>query len=233
MADLSTSVVIGWIDNGTTTGDFAHTVALATAYEAVNQRFVSIIRFRHGPQMPEGRNKLVTQFLDTDAEWLMMIDSDMVFAHNAIEKLIESADPKDAPVVGGLCFAINQEYGQYPTTYRNLDNIPIVIFELPDFGMMKVDATGVAFLLVHRTVFENHRRPGPHPWFHRLEVGSSGKYPGAFLGEDLSFCWWLRQNDVPIYVNLDVEVGHVKNVTVGRNTYLGHMTGTKGAKRDR
>ncbi len=219
MADLSTSIVIGWIDNGNTRGEFAHTVALAAAYEAVCGRFKSIIRFRHGPQMPEGRNMLVEAFLETDAEWLMMIDSDMVFAHNSIEKLIESADPKDAPVVSGLCFAINTKFGQYPVAYRNLDGVPVVVFKLPDFGMMPVDAIGAAFMLTHRTVFENYRRPGPHPWFHRLEVNTSGTFEGAFLGEDLSWCWWLRTKDVPIYVNVDVEIGHIKSTSIGRNTY--------------
>jgi len=171
--------------------------------------------------MPEGRNILVQQFLeiDNEPEWLMMIDTDMVFKYDDVERMLQSADPIEAPVVGGLCFAINTQFGQYPVVYRDLNNVPVVIFDLPDFGMMPVDATGAAFLLVHRTIFEKYKRTGPHPWFHRLEVNKSGSFEGAFLGEDLSFCWWLRMNDVPIYVNIDVEVGHVKTMTIGRHTY--------------
>ena len=217
------TVVIGWLDNGTTAGDFTECVTRLAAYEVSQSRLATTIRIRTGPQMPDGRNKLVTQFLETDAEWLFMVDSDMLFNHKIIEDLLVTADPVSAPFVGGLCFAVNEKFGQYPVLYRNVAGVPAVWFDVPA-GIAKVDATGAACTIQHRSLFEQFRRDDPHPWYHRRRVeslddfNSYGQFDG-WLGEDLSWCWHLRDNDVPILVDCDVDVGHVKMGVVNRETY--------------
>ncbi len=213
------SVVIGWIDGGDVKGDFAECIAKLSSYETARGRMTDILRIRTGPQMPEGRNLVIEGFLKTDGEWLFMVDSDMVFPHNSVERLLESADPEVAPMVGGLCFAINKEFGQYPTLYRDIDGLPAVHFDIPAEGLMEVDATGAAFLLTHRSVFEENEREGSHRWFHRVEVEGNGRHPGGWLSEDISWCRWLRSRGVPIFVDVGLEVGHVKPMTIGRVTY--------------
>ena len=219
------TVVIGWLDNGTTAGDFTECVTRLAAYEVSQGRLATTIRIRTGPQMPEGRNKLVTQFLDTDAEWLFMVDSDMLFNHKIIADLLETADPVSAPFVGGLCFAVNEKFGQYPVLYQNLLGMPAVMFDVPA-GIAKVDATGAACTLQHRTLFEKFRRDDPHPWYHhRRVIAFDGKHEGGWLGEDLSWCWHLREQGVPIFVDCDVEIGHVKWGVVNRDTYRPNQNG--------
>jgi hypothetical protein len=173
--------------------------------------------------MPEGRNFLVQDFLDTDGEWLFMVDSDMVFPHDSAKRLLDSADPQTAPVVGGLCFGLDKTLGQFPTLYRDIGGHPAVLFDFPASGLVEVDGTGAAFILTHRSVFENNIRPGVHKWYHRFEIPGGatgfGVAPGGMLGEDLSWCRWLRSRGVPIYVNVGVEAGHVKPITIGRSTY--------------
>jgi len=213
-----TSVVIGWLDNGTTKGDFTESVARLAAFEVAQGRLATTLRIKSGPQMPEGRNLLVEQFLETDAEWLMMLDSDMVFNHRLIEDLLQTADPLSAPVVGGLCFGVNQQFGQFPTLYQNGDGQPTVMRDIPD-GLVKVDATGAACVLTHRSVFETFRRDSPHPWFHRRTVEPTDAHPGGVLGEDISWCWHLREQQVPIIVDTTIDVGHIKPTLVNRATY--------------
>ena len=213
------SLVVGWLDNGTTAGSFTESVTMLCAYEAAQQRLATTIRVLTGPQMSEGRNELVSRFLSTPAEWLLMIDSDMAFSHDAAEKLLKVASAETTPVVGALCFGINKEFGQFPTVYYFREGIPTVFFDIPDSGLLEVDGTGSAFILQHRSVFEDNQRPGPHPWYHRLEVQPVGDYPGGVLGEDLSWCWHLRENQVPIVVNFDVQVGHVKQTMVNKQVY--------------
>ena len=148
-----------------------------------------------------------------------MVDSDMLFNHRIIEDLLKTADPESAPFVGGLCFAVNEKFGQYPVLYQNLLGMPAVMFDVPA-GIAKVDATGAALTLQHRTLFENFRRDDPHEWYHyRRVTGFDGKHEGGILGEDLSWCWHLRDHDVPIYVDCDVEIGHVKWGVINRDTY--------------
>ena len=212
-------IVIGWIDGGTTTGDFAASVARLASYEVAKSRLHTILRVQSGPQMPEGRNLLVEQFLDTDGDWLMMIDTDMIFDHTIVEQLLETADEHMAPVVGGLCFGINKEFGQFPTMYQNVDGLPVVMLDVPDQRIVSVDATGAAFVLTHRTVFENNRREGKHIWFHRQWVPPTTNHPGGILGEDISWHWWLRSRGVPIFVDTEVDIGHIKPTIVSKATY--------------
>ena len=218
------TVAVGWVDGGTTRGEWAESLAKLVAYETHRKSLESIIRVRSGPQMEEGRNQLVEQFLKTGADWLLSIDTDMVFDHDACERLLVTANYVDAPMVGGLCFGINREFGQFPTMYRTIDGMPHVLFgELE--GVVSVDATGAAFTLTHRTLFEDHRRDSPHPWFHRREVEATDTHPGGILGEDLSWCWHLRSEGVPIFVDTSVEVGQIKPSVVGTQSYeMRHAT---------
>jgi hypothetical protein len=212
------TVVVGWVDGGNTRGEWAEAVSKLVAYETWRNNLVSVVRVHSGPQMEEGRNLLVERFLETDAEWLFMVDTDMVFDHDAVERLLATAAAQDVLMVGGLCFGINTEFGQFPTMYRTIDGMPHVLFGELD-GVVPVDATGAAFTLTHRSLFEDHRREGPHPWFHRKEIAATDVHPGGILGEDLSWCWHLRSEGVAIMVDTSVEAGQIKPSTVGTRSY--------------
>jgi hypothetical protein len=212
------TVTVGWVDGGTTRGEWAESVTKLVAYEVSQNRLVSVIRVGSGPQMEEGRNLLISRFLETPAEWLFSVDTDMIFDHDTVERLEATADDHDVRFVGGLCFGINKEFGQFPTMYRTIDGMPRVLFNELD-GVVQVDATGAGMTLTHRTLFENHKRPGPHPWFHRREIQPTDVHPGGILGEDLSWCWHLRSEGVPIVVDTSIEAGQIKPATVGTRSY--------------
>src|SRR5690606_17218612 len=111
------------------------------------------------------------------------VDADMGYDPDALERLIEVADPETRPVVGGLCFG----YG--PITDR-IDHAQAVvkkpfpvIFNLErsedDFGFRpqwhyvpgeihSCDATGAALLLIHRGVLEEMRDKWGDTWFDRI-----------------------------------------------------------------
>lgn len=215
------SVTVGWIDGGVVRGEFTEAVSKLIAYETAKQRLVSVIRVQSGPLVEIGRNLLVEQYLKSGADWLLMVDTDMVFDYDAAERLLQLADPSTAPVVGGLCYGVNKELGQFPTIYQRVDGQPAVQRVVPD-GPVMVDATGAAFLLTHRSVFERFRRDGDQPWFHRRYVLPTDTHKGGWLGEDISWCFYLRDQDVHIWVDPQVEAGHIKPVVVGTDTYAPH-----------
>jgi hypothetical protein len=213
------SITIGWIDSGETRGEFTESITKAAAYEALKGRLVSVIRVQSGPLMAEGRNKLVELFQQTGAEWLFMVDTDMQFTHDSIERLLHTALSYEARVVGGLCYGVNKELGQFPTLYRRLDGMPAAMLDFDAGQVLRVDATGAAFTLTHASIFNAYRRDEYHPWFHHRFVPSNGKHPGGWLGEDISWHWWLTDKGVPILVDTTVEAGHIKPVVVGTDTY--------------
>ena len=212
------TVTVGWVDGGTVRGEFTEAVTQLAAYEAVKGRLVSIVRVYSGPLLEEGRNRLVEKMLTSPAEWLLMIDTDMTFDYDAAERLTATAEDLNVKVVGGLAFGVNDTIGAFPTTYQRVDGMPTAILTPPD-GPADVDATGAAFLLTHRSVFEDYRRDEYHPWFHRRFTPSNGDHRGGWLGEDISWCFWLRDKDVRIVVDPAVQVGHVKAVTLDSSNY--------------
>jgi hypothetical protein len=169
--------------------------------------------------LPDGRNKVAQQFLDsTECEWLFMVDSDMGFAPNTVDRLIESADPVERPAVGGLCFALRRDghgefYGQkyvvVPTLYEFIDTADEVGFrsitDYPRDALARVDATGAACLLLHRSALEKVRTAVGDHWFDPVQ------HAGSTYSEDLSFCLRLAACDIPLHVNTAVRTTHDKH----------------------
>jgi hypothetical protein len=159
-----------------------------------------------------------------------MVDTDMIFMPNLIERLLEHADPDRAPIVGGLCFGFDGEGDVQPTLYGFVgdENNPQVVryHEWPPDAMMQVAATGAAALLAHRSVFETMRdfehpsRPGKrgfndaYPWFQELE------HDGRPVSEDIGFCWRAGLLRIPVYVNTAVQLGHIKQRVLTMDGYL-------------
>jgi len=83
-----------------------------------------------GPRVAEGRSQIVEAFLSNEAynnaEWLLMIDSDMTFEPDILCQLLghayggdvkaKTSEP-DCPVIGALCFAGGRSR-MYPTLYK-------------------------------------------------------------------------------------------------------------------
>ena len=206
--------VIAWCDPGTVEGGFAKSLAQLVAYSVGNQELDGLIRKQSGPRIEDTRNDLATGFLETDSEWLLMVDSDMTFPPDALNRLLQVADPDTHPVVGGLCFGYQQGLGPFPTLYSWGTGGARVMFDIDSYPeVCPVDATGAAFVLFHRTIFENYAVDTPLPWFRR------SVHDNQMVGEDITFCIWLRQEGVPIHVLTSLEIGHVKQFEWSRSTY--------------
>lgn len=165
-----------------------------------------------------GRNEIAQQFLDnTDSEWLFMVDSDMGFASDTVDRLIEAAHPSERPVMGGLCFALSRNgrgdhhvtrFLTLPTLYEFVETdddagfLPMRAY--PRDQVVKVDATGAACLIAHReALLKVRERYGS--WFEPIT------HPhGNTFGEDLSFCVRLAACDIPIHVDTSVKTSHYK-----------------------
>jgi len=208
------SVVVGWIDPGTVQGQFAASLAKMVMYSTATKILAGVQRWQSGPHVERGRNGLVKDFLASDAEYLLQIDSDMVFNHDALEKLLGTAERMDTPVVGGLCFSYTAASGPFPTVGMFQDDGRVAwlsgIAGTDRAGCVTCDVTGCAMLLVHRDVFDT---VGADP-FDRIVDDT-----GVLLGEDISFCRRLKDAGIPVVVDTNVETGHVKSFTWDRESH--------------
>lgn len=111
-----------------------------------------------GANIAKVRNELVQRFLEQpDGDWLLMVDSDMVFPPETMLRLLAAAEITGAKIVGGLCVFVGAD-GPFPTLYQwRPDAITGVQWDFPDDAQVQVAATGTACLMVHRTVFETCR----------------------------------------------------------------------------
>jgi len=166
-----------------------------------------------------GRNLLATKMLEvSSADWLFMVDSDMGFARDTVDRLIESADPVDRPVVGGLAFAHKTDgrkelngirYKCQPTIYDfvELEHEAGVVARV-DYvrdAVVPCGGTGGACLLIHRNVIELIRDQYGETWFNPITHAK-----GTTFSEDLSFCIRVAGVGVQLHVDTGVKTTHDK-----------------------
>ncbi len=221
----SNDVAVGWVRPKMVDGDFLDCLLVTLDHDRNHhQRIGGLQRVRCTANVSDGRNQLVHWFLtQTTADWLWMVDTDMVWRPDCLDRLLAAAHPETAPIVGALCFAREPNTGQvWPTLYE-LEPIPgaddwrfFRYHSWPQDTLMPVDGTGAAFLLVHRRVFEavrDHGSSKAFPWFQETENS------GGRVSEDLTFCLRARDRGFPIHVQTGVQVGHVKDIVIGADTY--------------
>lgn len=136
---------------------------------------------------------------------LLFIDSDMVFPANGLLQLVEC----DTDIAAGLF--TNRSLPPLPVMSRlvegKLEQVPLSELPADEEGLagadpIEVDATGMAFTLVKRGVFEEMKRP----WFACDFI--PGLEPEQY-GEDISFCLRARKLGCKIVVRPDVVVQHL------------------------
>ena len=172
-----------------------------------------------------GRNEILAAFLASDAEWLFMVDSDMGFERDTVDRLVASAEANQAGVVGGLCFAqkIDPDVAQGPAYAVRYRIIPTLyeFAEVAATGEMgfrhisryrrdsfqEVAGTGAACLLIHRSAAE---LAGPQP-FEPITIPNAGGHGQArTYSEDLSFCIRVRAAEVTLGVDTSIKTSHYK-----------------------
>jgi FkbM family methyltransferase len=177
----------------------------------------------------QARNQAVWDFLEEfDAPWLFWLDTDMGFGPETLELLVEAADPVERPVVGALCFSMQEIESDgwggrrtqpTPTIY---DWITVdgqsgyaVRWDYPRDTVTQTHATGSACVLIHRSVLEKVRDKFGPVWYDRIPNPSTGQ----LFSEDLSFCVRAGALDIPIFVDTRVKTTHLKHVWASEEYY--------------
>jgi hypothetical protein len=175
------------------------------------------------------RNDLTRIFLDeTGCDWMWMVDADMGFKPDTLDRLLEVLDmtpPLDrGGVAGALCFSWRPEEPDGMGGYR-CRPIPTLFgwdgrgFQVaesyPHNTVVKVAGTGAACLLMHRSVMELLREKHGDDWWTPV------RYPdGDFISEDLSFCYRAGEAGFPIFVDTSIKTTHAKTIWVSEEHWV-------------
>lgn len=205
-------VAVAFLSPHTVSTDFANN--MADLFRLRSQQIAGRIDVRCGGGITRGRNNAVNEFLKTRDDWLLFIDSDMTFTTYDFDLVLESAHADKRPIVGGLCFGLDGMVGPFANVFPTLfmekaDGGYEPLFDYPRNKLVKVDATGTAFLLIHRSALEKiaeHVGLGRWSWFgehvdERID---------SWVSEDVAFCERARAAGLPIYCHTGARIGHHK-----------------------
>ena len=150
---------------------------------------------------------------DVDYDYMMWIDSDIVFDPKHFFTLLDHK--KD--IVSGLYM---MQDGQYYATVKDWDdefykqNGYFQFLSKKDvqtmWGLQKVDYTGFGWILIKKGVFETLE----YPWFRPewYEFDKDGVEVKEFAMEDVTFCKMIKRNGFDVYIDPKVIVGHEKKM---------------------
>ncbi len=165
-----------------------------------------ICNFNPGDSLvARARNNLAHNFLRTDADYLLFLDTDLDFSPEDIKKLIDRR--RDDAVVCGQ-YAIKQPELRY--CYNKIQGEQVG----PD-GLLKVGEAGTGCMLIPRKILEDIRDKMPALAYtddvfrdKRVSFFNVGVVGGRYLSEDWLFCRYCYQLGYSVYVHTEILLGH-------------------------
>jgi hypothetical protein len=174
------------------------------------------------PRQEAGRNEAIRGFLTTKAEWLMWIDTDMVFERHSVRDLLWTARNNAGDIVAGLGFSFDQANGTMaPNGYRWNDHgffEPIYEYQETPERVLDVDGVGSGFLLVNRRVYEKWTEYFGDELWHQTWPQHAAS--GTLMGHDLAFCFHAKEDlGMSILWDTYVKTGHIKHLALTEDNY--------------
>ena len=167
------------------------------------------VSFQIGSLIYNSRNDLARQSIKMGADYVLWLDSDMMFAPDVLKRLLANRDRGD--VVSGLYFRRvapftpvlfeKLEITDEGTAFANFDN-------LPNDDVFEVEGIGFGCCLTPTHVL--------------ADVFATYKTcftPIGGVGEDLSFCYRARQRGYKIVCDQSIKLGHVGHTVITRDFY--------------
>lgn len=232
------AVVVANVHDRTVTYSFYHSMMELMHNDAHNHQRVwraGYIDMSYSTDgLAESRNTAVVKFLEEKrADWLLWIDTDMGFPPDLLERLMADADSVERPIVGALAFTWRHQTADQMGGWRCLATPTLFDWGHGDDGEMgfivrtdyhlnavqQVAGTGMACVLIHKSVFEaiiEKYKPLGQMWYDRVPNPGMGKV----ISEDLSFC--MRANTVgkTVWVDTSIKTTHMKTLWVGEDDYF-------------
>lgn len=165
------------------------------------------INFSESSLVYDSRNKLTTAAIASEADYILWLDSDMIFDRDMLKRMIRDIN-NGADIVCGLFFARRPPFQAciYKKIRQGLtpeECISERYDNYPSNSLFEVDACGMAAVLmkcdVAKAVVEKY-----HDAFSPLRG----------YGEDISFCIRAKNLGYKIFCDSSIKVGHMAKFAV-------------------
>lgn len=203
-ATRTPKVVVGYPVGGSVTLPFHTSMLRLLGYElakADGDRILAKIQHTAGLYIADNRTLLAQRFLESDADWLFQVDTDIEFPPTILETLVEMAGREKKVLAASV------PLGAYPSCAFNLTDKPGIwepLWPVP-LEPVEVDGFATAACLIHRDVFERIADLNGQSWFHHIYLPQSaaGTAPRDFKfrsqGEDLAFSVRAREAGLALW----------------------------------
>ena len=159
-----------------------------------------VLTMKTGSLIYIARNELATAAIQSEADLVFWLDSDMVFQPDTLERMLKTLQEKDLDILTGLYFRRVPPYSPVLFNKLEIDGVACDFTEwkhIPN-DLFEVGACGFGCVLMKTDVF--------------FDVQS--KYGNMFApignnGEDVAFCWRARQCGYKIFCDPSLICGHV------------------------
>ena len=189
------------------------TVQTEFARSLVNMRTVGTVQygFLGCSLVYHARKELSKIALQTEADYVLWIDSDMNFGKTLMEDFLKAIEGRD--IVSGICHMRHPPYR--PVLWKKLkqgilpEQAELEPYDdYPQDGIFEVEGCGFGAVMMRTSVIRKvaetfHETFGPIPGF----------------GEDLSFCLRARNCGFKIHADPGIQVGHKGSMIVTDKTF--------------
>lgn len=154
------------------------------------------------------RNNLARLAIKAEADWVLWLDDDMVFAPDLLKRMMSVCQEDDISFLTAVCFRRRPPYT--PCLFDRLDRMEhgasyTTLMSVPE-GRFKVGGCGFAGVLLSTDVLMSVA----------AKFGGRMFDPIEGMGEDVSFCWRARQCGYDIWCDSSIEMGHMGDMIITR-----------------
>ena len=167
------------------------------------------IAFQMGSLIYTSRNNLATMAVQKKVDYVLWLDSDMIFPSDVLVKLLEDREKGD--IITGIYYRRVQPFK--PVLFSKLDfDDNGCVWEgydnYPEDEIFEIEGCGFGCVLTPTHIF--------------LEM--MAKFGDMFapiggVGEDLSFCWRARQLGYKVVADPKIQLGHVGHYVIDKGFY--------------
>lgn len=142
-----------------------------------------------------------------EGDWLLMLDTDMTFPHDIAETLDKHIqDGKD--LVSGLYFLGYEQVSMSPALYspQTTDRTPAVRYaDYPKDSVFEIGGCGGGCMMIGKKIIDDFKENNQvNESFRRMWK------MGVHVGEDLSFCYRVRDKGYKLWCDSTVKAGHLR-----------------------
>ena len=214
------SLAIGYPHSGHVHQLFMKSMMAFREYDGTHRRVLKDVIDRWGLYVAGNRNAICIDFLKTDAEWLLQIDTDHAFNPQTVYDLLDDADPIERPIMSALYFGF-LEGDPAPMWWDLNERGEFCTMATITADVQPIAAAGMGFCLIHRGVLETMARQyqdDSWKWFGH-DMGTLGGQP-LRLGEDFTFFKRAAALGYQAHGDGRLAIGHMKTVAFTLQMFL-------------